>query len=309
MEIKEFAEKVQKAVAETLGREHQVKIQEVQKNNNVRLQGLVILSKDQNISPTIYLNSFWEVYEAGVSFSAIIERILRIYEDDTPKESVDMSFFKDFDSVKERICYRLVSMEQNQELLKKVPHIEYLNLAICFYYAYQGESLGTGSILIHNTHVKMWQSSTEQLFGLAQNNTPRLFPCVCNSMKDVVREMIREQEEDAEDSENSADICSELEEQERILEQIPMHVLSNERRVYGAACILYPDLLKELACKEEMNLYILPSSVHEVVLLSDNGQEDAVKLREMVGEVNATQVEPEEFLSDSLYYYNRFSCG
>lgn len=301
MEMKEFMIKVKKAISESLGGEYQVEVQEVQKNNNVVLQGLMIHSKEQNVSPTIYLDSFLKAYEKGITFAAIIERILNIYKEDTPVENIDMSFFKHFEKVKDRICYRLISAEQNGELLTKVPHIEYLDLAICFYYAYQGETLGNGSILIHNSHMEMWNTTTDALFELAQKNTPELFPGKWNSMETVIKELMAEQEE------QGKEVSLDKEEQQEFFEQLPMKILSNSARVYGAACILYPELLARMADSESCNYYIIPSSIHEVIALQDTGKEDADKLREMIVEVNTTQVEPEEILSNSLYYFNRLT--
>lgn len=299
MEMKDFALKVQKAIADRVGEGYRVELQEVHKNNNVVLQGLLIHSEDKNISPTIYLNSFWNAYENGIPFIVIVERIMRIYEEDTPKENVDMSFFKDFAQVKDRICYRLISAEQNSELLRKIPHIRYLDLAICFYYSYQGETLGNGSILIHDSHMEMWNTTKEELYELAQYNTPQLFPGEWNAMETVIRELMAEKEEEGEE------LFRDAEEQEEFFEQLPLQILSNESRVHGAACILYPGLLEELACNRGQNLYIIPSSIHEVIVLPDTGGEDAERLREMIAEVNTTQVEPEEILSYNLYYYDR----
>lgn len=299
MKIKNFALKVQKAVAERVGEEYRVEVQEVHKNNNVMLQGLLIHAKDKNVSPTIYLNSFWDAYEKGIPFAVIIERIMRIYEEDTPKENVDMSFFKDFEQVKERICYRLISAERNQELLSKIPHMEYLDLAICFYYSYQGEALGSGSILIYDSHMKMWDTTTEELYELAQQNTSRLFPDEWNAMETIIRELMAEQGEEV------AELFPDEEEEAEFFEQLPMLILSNENRVYGASCLLYPGVLSTLADSRGQNLYIIPSSIHEVIVLPDSGKENADRLRRMIAEVNTTQVEPEEILSDNLYYYDR----
>lgn len=298
MEIKEFTLKVQKAIMERVGEGYRVEVQEVHKNNDVVLQGLLIHAEEQNVSPTIYLNSFWDAYEKGIPFVVIVERIMRIYEEDTPKENIDMSFFKDFNRVKERICYRLISAERNRELLTKIPHIEYLDLAICFYYSYRGEALGNGSILIHDSHMEMWNTTTEELYKLAAHNTPELFPGEWSAMETVVRELMAERGEDME-------LFLSEEEQEEFFDQLPMQILSNENRVHGAACILYPGVLAELAESRGQNLYIIPSSIHEVIVLPDTGRENAERLREMILEVNTTQVEPEEILSNNLYYYDR----
>ncbi len=299
MEIKEFAAKVQKAMTEILGDGYEVRVQEVQKNNGVKLQGLLILAEKQNVSPTIYLKPFWEAYEGGVPFSELIRRILQIYREDTPGENVDMSFFRDFDKVKDRISYRLISAGQNKDLLERIPHIKFLDLAVCFYYAYHGDALGKGTILIHNTHMNMWNTTTTELMQLAQMNTPRLFPWEISSMEAVVKEFLQEQE-----AKTGERILAE-DEEAQFLAEVPMQILSNREKAFGAACILYPGVLGKIAAVVEANLYILPSSVHEVILMPDRRNEDAGQLRSMVRDVNRTQLEPEEVLSNSLYYYDR----
>lgn len=292
MEIRDFTEKIKNIVGERLGEEYEVRVQEVRKNNGVLLLGLVILSQSRNVSPTIYLDSFYEAYESGVTLSVIVERILSIYETHTPGEDIDMSFFRNFEGVKDRICYKLISAEQNRELLEEIPHFAYLDLAVCFYYAYQGETLGSGSILIYNTHLDMWRCDGEELLRLARENTPRLFPWECCSMEDLLRELAGRED----NAPHSADgECA----------QVPMRILSNRSRVFGAACILYPGLLERLAAGRDCGLYIIPSSVHEVILLEESGAEDVVGLRGIIDEVNKSQLEPEEILSYRLYYFDR----
>jgi len=293
MEMNAFALKVQKAIESKMGEGYQVKLQEVQKNNGVILQGLLIMAENRNISPTIYLNSFWEYYERGIPFAIIVERILQIYEEDTPEENIDMSFFREFEKVKGQICFRLISAKQNQELLQKIPHKNYLDMAICFYYAYRGDVLGNGSILIYNTHMEMWNTTVEELYELACDNTPRILPWVKISMEEAIREMWGDEPEE--------------EEHRAFWEQVPMYVISNSDHVHGAASLLYADMLKELADREQKNLYVIPSSIHEVIVLQDNGNEDVMRLKAIIEEVNRTQVEAEDVLSDNLYFYNRTS--
>lgn len=299
MEMNEFAKKLQKAMLEVLGDGYDVRIQEVQKNNGVLLKGLIILTEEKNISPTIYLKPFWEAYEAGVSLTEIVRKMLQIYREDTPKDGVDMSFFMEFSKVKDRICYRLINAKQNRSLLERVPYIPFLDLAICFYYAYEGEALGNGTIMIHDTHVDMWQTTTAELMRLAQRNTPILFPWECNSMESIVREVKKEAPEHWEG------VVPEGAEEEQFLTEIPMHIVCNSKRQHGAACIIYPGVLEALGEKFNSDFFILPSSVHEVILLLDNGRENPRRLKSMIAEVNRTQVEPEEVLSDTLYYYDR----
>lgn len=293
MEIKEFAKKVCNAVSRELGESYRIELKEVRKNNGVILHGLMILSQPQNVAPTIYLDSFWEDYEQGTTLAEIIRRLLAIYRRDVPEGRIDLDFFHSFEKVKDRICYRLIGRARNEELLEDVPYLEFLDLALCFYYAYQGESLGEGTILIHNSHVKMWNTGTAELLRLAAVNTPELFPWVCNSMGEVFHEIMGDGEGD----------CGEEREPDS-LPEIPMKVLSNVKRMHGAVCMLYPEVLEKLAAEEQCDFYILPSSVHEVILLRDAGWGSPEDLKKMIAEVNSTQVAPEEVLSDSLYYYD-----
>lgn len=293
MEMKEFVQKVQKAIEKRVGEGFQVKIHEVQKNNNTVFQGLLIMSEHQNVSPTIYLNSFFEAYKEGVTFSVIIEHIMRVYHQDTPKKNVDMSFFKEYDRVKDRICYKLISLERNEGLLQKIPYFKFLDLAICFYYAYQGEELGEGAIVIHNNHMEMWQVTRADLLEAARQNTPSLFPCEVESMENTLKQILGISTE-----------SEEPDEEINLQRAMDMQVVSNQKKVYGASCILYPEVLENVARRAGHNLYVIPSSVHEMLLLPDDGCEDSDYLQRLIAEVNATQVEPEAVLSDHLYYYD-----
>lgn len=302
MEIKKFAQTVQAAVQKELGQGYEVALRDVIKNNGVALPGLIIMMQGQNIAPTIYLDSFHEAYEGGVSLDCIVGKVLEIYRRSTPSESIDMEFFKDFEKVKDRICYKLINREKNEALLLQIPHKEFLDLEICFYYAYQGEEIGNGTILIFNTHLEMWGISAEEIFELAQHNTPILFPWECKSMEDVLIEFVKK-EELFKQAGGQMYKEKEEEEKEEAYAGSTMRVLGNRSHIYGAACILYPGVLEGIACKEGKNFYILPSSVHEVILLEAEEGEDPMPLKEMIKEVNDTQVDPEEILSYQLYYF------
>lgn len=282
--IEEFAEKVRKEIEKTFKEEMEVSIQAVYKNNGVVLHGLRLNPGDGNVAPTIYLEAFWEMYNNGMTFRKVLEKIETVCRSGSPKEKLDMDFFRDFEQVKDRIAYKLINAERNRTLLEQIPHVCFLDLAICFYYSFSSPQLGNGTILIYNSHVETWKTNISQLMQLAQENTPRLFGTEWKSMEEIVAEMLGN--EDLQKEETS------------------MYVLSNRRRTYGAACALYPGLLPQLAEQIGGNLYILPSSVHELILLKENGQEDTRRLHQMIEEVNREAVSPEEYLSDALYYYD-----
>ena len=96
-----FRTKVQRAVSEALGEEYSVELREVQKNNGVILQGLMIRRAQENMMPTIYLNSFLKAYEEGATFADIIRKIVTVYREDAVGKQIDISFFTDFEKVKD----------------------------------------------------------------------------------------------------------------------------------------------------------------------------------------------------------------
>ncbi len=160
-----------------------------------------------------------------------------------------------------------------------------------------------------------WGIDKELLYKTAEENCSRLLPAAIQGISELMREVvINNIKMKAQENENCNDpgfierMADELLEQMADAHsQVPMYVLSNEQRYYGAACLLYKDVLKKFAQEQGADIYILPSSVHETILLPDRGIENPDELRRMVREVNDTQLSPEEVLSDSVYYYDRES--
>jgi len=130
MEINEFAQKVLKAVEKELGGEYRAELKEVRKNNGVKLHGLLILQPGKNVVPTIYLDNFYAAYEDGVTFKEVLNRILEIFREESPREDIDMEFFKSFAQVRNRICYRLIGRHNNAELLRDIPYVDFLDAFI-----------------------------------------------------------------------------------------------------------------------------------------------------------------------------------
>lgn len=291
MKLEEFISIVSTRVQDITGQETQVDVHEVRKNNNVLLHGMSILRRGQSVSPTIYLDSFYEMLCDGMEMEYIVKRILETYVHGLPKSHVDMEFFKDFVRVKDRIVYRLINQEKNRELLAQIPHIEFLDLAICFYYSYEHPELGDGMILIHNTHMELWNTNHRELMRLAESNTPRLMPGQLCSMDNALEGVLDD------------GALKELRELQAETNRY-LYVLSNEKRCQGAAVILYPGILAEAARQLRGSFYILPSSIHEVILLPDDGHGSGSELHEMITEINQSQLRAEDVLSDYAYRYD-----
>ncbi len=166
-------------VQDALGSAYQVRVQSITKNNNTRLDGLTILTDELNISPTIYLNHYYRQYEHGKTAEQICEEILAIYRDNCPASNIDISFFTDYDKLKDHIIFKLVHYERNKNLLECVPYIRFLDLALVFCCLVDASPSGTATILIYHQHLQLWHLDRDTLYQLA-TKIPR-FSCLMRS--------------------------------------------------------------------------------------------------------------------------------
>lgn len=262
----------------------------VLKNNSLHLDGLVLHREDSKVSPNFYLQEYYDRYMEGSAISQLAEGIIEHWEEvekNCPVEVLPMSF----ERCKSSIIYRLVNAKRNQELLEEIPHVPFQDLAIIFYYLVSQDQEGIGCIRISNDLMEQWEASTQTLMEWAGRNTPRLFPACCNPMSQILAQIIYHSSDEI----KSVQGCP-LDEP---------YVLTNRIGIHGATVWLYPQLLEKLASYFGKNVFILPSSIHELLILPDDGRFQQTDLIQMVAQVNEECVAPEEILSDSIYYYDR----
>ncbi len=280
-----------------LGEDYQIELKHVLKNNGVMLDGLLIRKYNQTVSPSIYLNQYYEQYKEGRDFLEILEEILGTYEASQSESiQIGLNLKYEFDQMKNIITYRLINYEKNKYLLKKIPHLRFLDLAVTFHCIVRNDEDGIGTVRITEEHQQSWGISVDELWKLASENTRRLFPSVIRPMEDIVSDLMSH---------------SNQEELEFKAHSSNMFVLTNTKGINGATCLLYSGVLEEFAEKLDCDFYILPSSIHEVILVPQVKNETVdflnakSRLEEMVREINETQVAVEELLSDSVYEYSK----
>ena len=188
----------------------------------------------------------------------------------------------DYREARERLVYRLIQTRRNERLLQQIPHVPYLDLSIVFelYWKQEGQHC---SCLVYNSHLEQWGVTPEEVERQARENTPIRLPAVFDSLEQMLLPMMGG------------------------LRQEPsgLSVLSNREGFHGAAAILYPGELKRAADQLQNDLVVLPSSIHEVLLLPDDPGQDYGMLTRLVQEINRNEVEQEEWLSDHPYRYLR----
>jgi len=271
---------VETVISEELGILYDVRLMKVIKNNNKCLLGLCIRCVGSHVAPTIYLNNYYREYEEGEDFTGIVKEILQVYRNSNKGLPVVNDDFT-WEGIKKNVILRLISYDRNEELLKRVPHKRvYDDLAITF-------------------HVLVG-SDKEVLYESALTNYMTYFPTSIRNLNEIITSMIAPEEMDS--NEYAELLDSTVPEEGRGI----MYVISNSIGVYGATAMIYTDIIKEFADTMGVDLYIIPSSLHEIILVLDYGcSYRGFELQRMVIDVNRTVLQNEHILSDSVYKYYR----
>lgn len=268
MDYTKFIRTMQNKVKENLCSDVTVEIHSTVKNNGTIRTGLIFNQPGVNVSPTIYLEEFYDQYLQGESVNSLVQSIQEIYEKVKVKKSFPYNNILDYQKMKDRIVYKVIRRESNEELLREIPYENFLDLAIVFYALLETTEFGTATLLIRNEHLRGWQISKKDIIEAARENTPRLLPIEVGMLTDY------------------------------------MYIVTNSMRSFGAAVMIYDGVLKQIRAMLGENFYVLPSSVHEIILIPESYGMERSHLQEMVKEINRTEVENEEILSDNVYYYS-----
>ncbi len=273
----------------------------ITKNNGITLDGVTLLNEGECVGPNIYLNTFYDSYQLGKPIQTIMEEIIECHNRAMEENRIDVVDVCDFEAVKDHIIVRLVNYEKNQVQLEECPHKRYLDFAITFRYLVNKDTAGLASSLIQNKEFEQWNINLDDLYHIALFNTMREFPWHTESLTRVVFDCLTE----CMPSQYTEELKERMEELDQVEEKIPMYVLTNDVGLNGATCLLYDNVIRNFSVVHECNLYILPSSVHEVILVLETEDTNSDLLQEIVLDANQSAVGMIDLLSDNIYYYDR----
>ena len=279
----------------------EIKLSVVTKNNNMKLTGLTIMRRDSIIAPTIYLEAFYQkYYEQDAELGEIMREIVKLRMENEGPADFDVEQIRDLESCKDKIFPRLLGTQWNEGLLNERPHMLIAgDLAVTFAIEI-GECLdGSMSIPIHNRIAAEWNVTADELYDIALSNLEKADCGVVMSMKELLREgminrLLIKFGGDRKLAEDYYDNVMMLDND--------MYVITNKKKTNGACMVLDPKTIQKVIDMVGSDFYILPSSIHEcIVLSSDYGNAD--ELKEIVMQVNEEQVDVPERLSDGVYRY------
>lgn len=284
-----FMNKVRIAIQKEFGEGYIIMLRQVQKNNGILLDGLCIScisDENENLVPIIYLKPYYEQYKNGKSMEDIVSEIACAYHNTKRPPNVGVNNLSNYNYIKDKIVFKLINAESNKKRLHNIPHISWLDLAIVFYILLEKNENGIITAMVENQHLDIWKISIEDLKDIAFVNTPKINPPVISGLDSIISDLFPG----------------------KVIEagcEPPFFILTNTSGVNGAACMIYPNIIKKFAEGIGKNIFILPSSINEVLLLPDDGNMVPDELNKLVKHVNMTEVPKEDRLSNKVYVYSR----
>ena len=256
---------------------------------NQTYEAVTIKPQEATIGVNLNLTEIHERYEDGMSYDSLVNEVAdradRALHD---RPDFNLEELKDYDRMKEKLSMEVVSSVRNAELLKGVPHRNIEDMAVVYRFVLDIDKEGMGSILVTNKLLDSYGITPEQLHADALQYAPVMRPAVIQTMAETLLEMMGPEAKDM----------------IPVMPEDPLFVASVPDKTQGAGVIAYQDFMDQAAERVGGDFFILPSSIHEVLLVKDDGNVDINNLEGMVKEVNETQVAPEDVLTDSVYHYD-----
>lgn len=280
------------------------------RNNGIQKNGILIRKENEATAPAIYLDEYYRDFRTGKCLNDIIRQVLYTYRDSSDHSKGP--FFQDIDfspqAMKDKVILRIVNYQRNSALLQTMPHIRIFDLAVVFHFMVYHDEDGIGTVKFTKEHFDAFAASSDQkmpifsslggLYRLALENTQRLFPVKMSALDDVLESLLAQKGAPSIPFSEPPRDTGALEGR--------LFVLSNLCGINGSACILYPGILTQLTKYFQSDFYILPSSIHELLLLPAGKAFRPEELNDMIREINLTQVPKEEILSDHAYHSGDF---
>lgn len=304
MNFETFMESIKNHIKEYLPESYQdaqVTIREQQKLNN-RYMGLTVIRPGDDRIPTINLTDLYRQYYENPKFriTDVLEQISQIIQKEP--ERFDVSRLTQYEEAKKHLFMRVSNIEENLQVLDNVPYVERADLAITFHIAVEENEAGRASAIVTNNMMENFGVTRNQLYKDALENSSFIAPVMIDNLGEVVGRMEIEEMEARGASEEE---IRKAEERIYVESQYnPMFVVTNETLLYGGSAIFYPGVMDQLGEVLNGDFFILPSSVHETLVVPDNGRISCHELKAMVMDINEKEVAPEDRLADEVYHYD-----
>ena len=287
----QFVADVKDRLAEQ-GADVKVSVNEVNKLNE-SYEAITVTPEGSNIGVNMSLEKFYDAVQDGTPYDRVVDKAVDVINNGIDKRpEIDVAALTDYSQMKEKLAMEVVSAETNKDMLQNVPHQNMEDMAVVYRFVLSSDDDGRASILVTNQILENMGVTPEQLHADALENAPQIKPAEIKGLSEVMAEMMG-----AEQAEMMGIVPVAPEDEQMFVATVP-------DKVHGAGVLAYQDFMDQAAERAGGDFFILPSSIHEILIVPDNGKMDLKELEAMVKEVNATQVAPADKLTDSVYHYD-----
>ena len=252
---------------------------------------LMVSVDDSKMSMAFRLKEIYQSVEDGEDIDHAVYKMVNTIEDNISfvkeKEQDVKSFISDYEKVKDNTYLRLIPGDS--PILKSTPHrmIEDMALVVNVHLDSFSDEHGKSCVVVTKPLMEMYGIDEAQLFADAEKNSLANEPIVFKPLLDMVKDLISKDE-----IPNPEDVG------------IVTYIATNTSGFQGAAVAGYPDFCEKAAEAIGGSFYMLPSSVHEFILIKDDGTPKAKDLNRMIKNVNETVLEPRDVLAAQCYHYD-----
>lgn len=306
MNYQEFIKGIKEELQKQVGNELEVVVQKTEKNNGLKLDGIVLKREGDITAPVHYLQGYFEEFEKGKSLSWCANKILKVEALHQGKAPEVLPILHNWEKASKQVFPMLINREWNQETIKNMPYREFLDLAVIYYIKLDTADVGEATAKINHGMLKLWGIEEQELYDRAMENLKEKSYPEIKGMLHVLEEMLFEEvKKEKNQQAGLEDMAQNMRKEIEETGGIGFYVLTNRDKIKGASCLLYTELLVRFGEQVGKNFYILPSSIHELLLMPDMENMQVEELRTMVAEVNEKEVAVDEVLSGQVYYFER----
>lgn len=304
--VEQFAKEVAREIKKYLPEEYrdiECGTEKKLHNNGIYMNGVTFKNERRNFSPTIFMEYYFEIYNYTGSMDQVMKEIASLATEYLEVDFRGFDDMADFEAVKTSLSPMLINTKENLAMLQELPHMRIEDLSlICWVDLRVADEVG--GVNVTEDQLKEWGIGKEQLFKQLSENMQKQgdyilqdanayigklmgFPLTCTNLLKVPDDYFNGQDNRGASGQDN------------------MYVLSNKENVRGAAAIVCPGVMEKVSRLFPEGFFILPSSIHECMILPKTEKARLGDLKDLVREVNRTKVQKAEILSDNVYEYDR----
>lgn len=287
MDVKEFTEKMAESLKKAVGNEEKIFAKETVGSNGTLVH--MVCAGVGGALLNFHMDQLYHVHQWGMSLEACFRMIKQQYDEavlNAVRSEDFLSKENTWNILKDHVYPVLLPQDRVAPDLVSCPCFD---LQMTYMVRLPGREDWIPSMKVTKEMLRVWGIEERQLLESAARNLAK------DSTVEISETVLKEER----DSPEEADLGHAEKAQKKVFK---MYILSNKEKYYGASALLNIAMLQKIA--DGRDLFLCPSSVHEIIAVADCARLTQDGIDEMIREINETHVLEEERLGDHSYFYD-----